>query len=157
YLATANWQLASESCYPLLMPFAAPKQKIYEESALYEYAIRALGRRMRTVAELKRLLRRRVENDEHGELLIETVIAHLKEQKYVNDSQYASTFTSLRKENNSFGKRRVIAELRQRGVHDDIIEKTVTKAYLESDEEDLARNFLRRKHLCMPTDQKQAA
>ena len=105
----------------------------------------------------KSWLRRRVENDEHGELLIETVIAHLKEQKYLNDTHYATTYTSLRKENNSFGKRRIISELKQRGIHDDIIEKTVTTAYSDGNEEQLARDFLRRKHLAKPVDKKQSA
>ena len=36
------------------------------EAALYEYAIGALGRRMRTVAELKRLMHNRVEEGESG-------------------------------------------------------------------------------------------
>ena len=40
------------------MPFPRPK-KVYTEAELYEYAVGALGRRMRTVAELKRLLRQR--------------------------------------------------------------------------------------------------
>ena len=35
-------------------------QKIYDEDMLYEYAVGALGRKMRTVAELKRLMRERV-------------------------------------------------------------------------------------------------
>ena len=38
------------------MPFKrAPK--IYDEAMLYEYAVGALSRKMRTVAELKRLMR----------------------------------------------------------------------------------------------------
>ncbi len=44
------------------MPFKRPK-KLTDESALYDYAVEALGRRMRSVAELKRLLRRRVDPD----------------------------------------------------------------------------------------------
>jgi len=46
----------------MAMPFARPK-KVYTEAELYEYAVGALGRRMRTVAELKRLLRQKVEAD----------------------------------------------------------------------------------------------
>ena len=45
-------------------------------SELYEYAVGALGRRMRSVAELKRLLRPRVEaGDDFGQTLVELVIA----------------------------------------------------------------------------------
>ncbi|HVZ18090.1 MAG TPA: RecX family transcriptional regulator, partial [Terriglobales bacterium] len=102
------------------MPFARSKRLLSDETSLYEYAVGALGRRMRTVVELKRLLRDKVEDSEHGRLLIEVVIAKLKDQKYLNDTQYASSYSSLRKENNSFGRRRVIQDLKQRGVHDEI-------------------------------------
>src|SRR3954469_8342026 len=103
------------------MPFARSKRLLSDEASLHEYAIGALGRRMRTVAELKRLMRNKVEDSEHGRLLIEVVIAKLKDQKYLNDTQYATTYSTLRKDNNRFGKRRVVQELKQRGVHEEII------------------------------------
>ena len=55
------------------MPFRRSK-KTYDEAMLYDYAIGALGRRMRSVAELKRLLRQRVSNQEDGPALMEAVI-----------------------------------------------------------------------------------
>ena len=139
------------------MAFGKPRQKLYDEASLYEYAVRALGRRMRTVAELKRLLRQKVEQSELGDLLVETVIAKLKEQRYLNDTSYAATYSSLRKENDRFGRRRVISDLKQRGVHDDIIEKTVSSAYADTNEEQLARAFVARKRLKKPTSEKEAA
>jgi len=139
------------------MAFGRSKQKLCDEPALYEYAIAALGRRMRTVAELKRMLRQRVEESEYGTLLVETVVARLKEERYLNDSAYAATYSSLRQENEKFGRRRVISDLKQRGVHDSIIEKAVSTAYSETNEERLAREYLRRKRVQKPADQKQAA
>ncbi|HXZ82005.1 MAG TPA: regulatory protein RecX [Terriglobales bacterium] len=139
------------------MAFGRSKQKLWDEPALYEYAIAALGRRMRSVAELKRLLRQRVEGSEYGNLLVETVVARLKEERYLNDSAYAATYSSLRKENEKFGRRRVISDLKQRGVHDSIIAKAVSSAYSDTNEERLARDYLRRKRLQKPADQKQAA
>ena len=139
------------------MAFGKPRQKLYDEASLYEYAIGALGRRMRTVAELKRLLRQKVEQSELGDLLVETVIAKLKEQRYLNDTSYAATYSSLRKENDRFGRRRVISDLKQRGVHDDIIEKTVSSTYADTNEEQLARAFVARKRLKKPTSEKEAA
>ncbi|MGA8341143.1 MAG: hypothetical protein WB781_04325, partial [Candidatus Sulfotelmatobacter sp.] len=38
------------------MAFPRPKKRAYSEDELYEYAVGALARRMRTVAELKRLM-----------------------------------------------------------------------------------------------------
>ena len=139
------------------MPFARSKRILSDEASLYEYAIGALGRRMRTVAELKRLLRDKVEDSEHGRLLIEVVIAKLKDQKYLNDTQYASSYSSMRKENNRFGRRRVIQDLKQRGVHDEIIERTVSSAYSDTNEETLARDYLRKKRLKQPSNEKDTA
>ena len=43
------------------MPFRARKKsEPLDEAALYEYAVKSLGRQMRSVAELKRLMRDRV-------------------------------------------------------------------------------------------------
>ena len=132
-------------------------KKLYNEADLYEYAVGALGRRMRSVAELKRLLRRRVEADELGQTLVELVIAKLKEQRYLNDAQYASTYSSLRRENDKFGRRRVVTELKSRGVHSEVIDKAVAGVYAGVNEETQARAYLRRKRLQKPADQKQAA
>ncbi len=132
--------------------------KDYDESSLYEYAIGALGRRMRTVAELKRLMRHKVAHQgELGDALIDLVIFRLKEHKYLNDAQYAAAFSSYRRDNEKFGRYRVISDLKARGVHGDLIEKAVTSAYGEVNEEKQAREHLKRKRLQKPNDQKQAA
>ncbi|MGZ4833432.1 MAG: regulatory protein RecX [Terriglobales bacterium] len=132
-------------------------KKLDTEAQLYEYAVGALARRMRSVAELKRLLRRRVEPGELGDTLVELIIAKLKEQRYLNDAQYASTYSSLRRENDKFGRRRVITDLRSRGVHSEVIDKAIAGTYENVNEEKLARAYLRRKRLPKPSDQKQAA
>ena len=138
------------------MPFKRTS-KVYDEQMLYEYAIGALGRRMRTVAELKRLMRDRVREQPHAELLVDVVIARLKEQKYLNDTNYAESYSRFRKENEKFGRRRVVQDLKAKGVHGDIIDKTVGAAYNDVNEEQLARQYLLRKRLRKPADQKQAA
>ena len=56
------------------MAFGRAKKKISDETVLYECAVAALGRRMRSVAELKRLLRQRVPAGSAGEALIQAVI-----------------------------------------------------------------------------------
>ncbi len=138
------------------MPFNRPKQ-LTDEVSLYEYAIGALGRRMRTVAELKRMLRRRVPQDEAGGILVEMVILRLKEQKYLNDSNYAATYSAFRRDNEKFGPRRVITDLKTKGVHAQLIEKAVEQAYSGVDEEAQARAFLKRKRLAKPGSKQQAA
>ena len=140
------------------MVFARPKKKFYSEEELYEYAIAALANRMRTVAELKRLLRSRVEADtDYGQTLVELIIRRLKDHGYLNDSQYAAYFASLRRDNQKFGRRRVVADLKAKGVHGSIVDKAVDAAFDGVSEEKLAREYLRRKRLEKPKDQKEAA
>lgn len=112
---------------------------------------------MRTVAEIKRLMRNRVGKQEDGETLIDAVVQKLKEQRYLNDTNYATAYSSLRKDNEKFGRMRVISDLKAKGVHSDVIDKTVNAAYEGVNEETLARDFLARKRLKKPEDQKQAA
>ena len=138
------------------MPFKR-STRTYDEESLYEYAVGALGRQMRTVAEIKRLMRRRVGDQPHGDLLVEVVVARLKIHKYLNDTSYAESYTRFRKENEKFGRMRVTQDLKAKGVHGDIIESAVGAAYDEVNEEHLAREFLKRKRIAKPADQKQAA
>src|SRR5208283_2326333 len=138
------------------MPFKRA-QKTYDEESLYEYAIGALGRQMRTVAEIKRLMRRRVGDQPHGELLVEVVVARLKMHHYLNDTSYAESYARFRKENEKFGRMRVVQDLKVKGVHGDIIESVVGAAYADVNEEKLARQFLQRKRIVKPVGQKQAA
>jgi regulatory protein len=119
--------------------------------------VRALGRQMRTVAEIKRLMRNRVAAQPDGDALIEAVVARLKAQRYLNDTSYAENYSRFRKENEKFGRLRVIQDLKIKGVHPDIIEKVVPAAYSDVNEEQLAREFLRRKRIAKPVGQKHAA
>jgi regulatory protein len=141
------------------MAFSPPKRRTYSEEELYEYAVGALARRMRTVAELKRLMRARVQEpqSEYAETLVELVIRRLKDQRYLNDSEYAAAYTSMRRDNQKLGRRRVITELKTRGVHGSVIAKAVEAAYEGVSEEKQAREYLRKKRLEKPKDRKQAA
>jgi regulatory protein len=141
------------------MAFPRPKRKFYSEDELYEYAVGALARRMRTVAELKRLFRGRIEEpeSEYGQTLTELVIRRLKDRGYLNDSQYAAYFSSLRRDNQKFGRQRIVTDLKIKGVHGDVIDKAVDTAFAGVSEEKQAREFLRKKRLVKPKDQKEAA
>jgi regulatory protein len=141
------------------MAFPRPKKRFYSEEELYEYAVGALGRRMRTVAELKRLLRIRVEDteSEYGKTLVELIIRRLKDRGYLNDSHYAAYFSSLRRDNQKFGRMRVVTDLKAKGMHSDVFDKAVDAAYEGVSEEKQAREYLRRKRLMKPKDQKEAA
>jgi regulatory protein len=139
------------------MSFGRPR-KLETEEELYAYAVGALGRRMRSVAELKRLMRPRVEAEtEYGQTLVELVIRKLKDQGYLNDAKYAAAYSTLRRDNEKFGRMRVVTDLKIKGVNGEVIDKAVESFYDDVSEEKQAREYLRRKRLVKPIDQKQAA
>jgi len=137
--------------------FGARRKRTLSDAELYDYAVGALARKMRTVAELKRLLRQRVEPNGEGAMAVEAVIAKLKDQKYVNDTRYAASYSQYRQSNEKFGRRRVMTDLKAKGVHSEIIQQTVAAAYEDVNEEHLARQFLERKRLKKPQNERESA
>jgi regulatory protein len=127
------------------------------EGGLYDYALKALGRHMRTEAELRRLMRQRVEAGEAGEAVIAAVIVRLKEHGYLDDKSFAETFARLRHENEKLGSRTVRQKLQQKGVATRIVDETIEARYAGTDEEALARQYLERKRIRKPEDEKQTA
>ena len=127
------------------------------ESGLYDYAVKALGRRMRTEAELRRLMRARVEPGEAGEAVVAAVVRRLKEYRYLDDQSFAETFARLRQENEKLGRRAVRQKLAQKGVAARIVEETVESRYTGTDEEALARQYLERKRIRKPGNEKETA
>jgi regulatory protein len=127
------------------------------EAGLYDYALKALGRHMRTEAELRRLMHQRVEAGEAGEVVIAAVIVRLKEHGYLDDKSFAETFARLRHENEKLGARTVRQKLQQKGVAARIVDETIEARYAGTDEEALARQYLERKRIRKPEDEKQTA
>ncbi len=132
-------------------------REFLNETGLYDYAVKALGRRMRTEAELRRLMHQRVEPGERGEQVIAAVVAQLKERRYLDDQSYAETYTRLRQENEKFGARRVRQDLRQKGISASLTEQAVDARYSDTNEEALARKHLERKRIAKPTNEKETA
>jgi regulatory protein len=142
------------------MTFAQKTRKprlFLNETGLHDYAVKALGRRMRTEVELRRLMQPRVEPGEHGAAVIEAVVARLREYGYLDDVAYAETFARLRQENEKLGARTVRQKLAQKGVPRAIVEETVEARYAGTNEETLARQYLERKRIRKPADEKETA
>lgn len=136
----------------------SPKPKApLNEAGLYDFAVKALGRHMRTEAELRHLMHARVEPGARGEATVASVIAQLKAKRYLDDATYAETFARLRQENEKFGARRVRQDLRQKGVKAEVVEQALDARYADTSEETLARQFLERRHLRKPENEKEAA
>lgn len=84
-------------------------------------------------------------------------MVRLKDSGYLNDTKYAVAFSSYRRDNEKFGRRRIETDLKVRGVHGDVIQKTVGEVFEEVSEETQAREYMRRKRLKKPENEKQTA
>lgn len=127
------------------------------EGGLYEYGVRALGRQMRSEAELRRLMERRAEPGERGEAAVAAAMKRLKEHGYLDDVAFAETYARLRQQNEKLGERRVRQALGQRGVATEIVKETIEARYGQTDEEALAREHLARRRLHKPENEKETA
>ena len=133
------------------MAFARPKKREpVGESELFEYAVGALARRMRTVRDLKRLMKLRAREGEEGERDMNRVVERLVELNYLSDQRFAQDYTRLRKENQGFGRRRVQQDLALKGVEKELAASTIAAAFDEADEVALARAFCERKRIKPP-------
>src|SRR6185437_6413363 len=137
---------------PKTMPLKSRKsaRPPLDETALFNYAVGALARRMRTERELRRLMRLRAEPGELGEQAIHAVISRLQSLSYLDDARFAADYTRLRKENQKLGPRRVRQDLTLKGVSKDLIGDAVTTAYGDEDEVALARQYIERKRMKQP-------
>jgi regulatory protein len=133
----------------------AKKREPVGEPELFEYAVGALERKMRTVRDLRRLMQLRAHEGERGARDIDAVIARLIGLNYLSDTRFAADYTRLRKENQGFGRRRVQQDLTQKGVAKDLVATTLAAAYDETDEVALARAFCERKRMPQPADQRE--
>lgn len=141
------------------MTFGKPKKPRSPLNAvgLYDYAVKALGRSMRTEVELKRLMKQRAEEGDPGDVAITAVLAKLRAQGYLNDAAYAEAYTRLRRENEKLGSRRVRMNLRQKGVAANLVEETIEAGYATTNEEKLAREYLERKRIRKPENERDSA
>jgi regulatory protein len=134
------------------MAFARPKKREpVGEAGLFEYAVGTLARRMRTVRDLRRLMKARAEEGEAGERAMDAVILRLKGLNYLSDTRFAEDYTRVRKEHEKFGRRRVQQDLMMKGVEKELVASTLETAYEDVDEVALARQYVARKRMKQPS------
>jgi regulatory protein len=112
---------------------------------------------MRSEADLRRLMRTRVEPGPTGEAAVEAVVLRLREQSYLDDQSFAETYARLRHDNEKLGARRVRQALGQKGVAAEIVNEVIETRYAHGDEEALARQHLERKRIRKPENEKETA
>lgn len=123
------------------MPLARPQSKLAPER-LWEYALRLLSQRGYSTGELRGKLAARAETT----AVLNEVMAKLKEYEMVDDKKFAELYANLRRENEGFGKLRILRELRARKVPSAVAERAVARAFLNVDERELAARHLERKY-----------
>src|SRR3984957_7709277 len=107
---------------------------------LVAYAARTLSARAQTSSELREKLKRRAVREQDVDL----VIARLKDAGYLNDKRFAESFANWRRDNEGFGKTRVVRDLMARRVAPELAKKAAETAYSGSDETALIEQFLAR-------------
>jgi regulatory protein len=120
--------------------FGKPRQ-LETEAELYDVALRALMRRAHSVHEMKQKLERRSDN----KLLVQVVMARLKENGMIDDVRYAKQFALQRTESRKQGKFRVARDLRARGIPDRHIASALEQVSQNSDEAAMVRQRIERK------------
>ncbi len=130
-------------------------RKFSTEQELHVVALRALMRRAHSVHEMKKYLEARSEDAD----LVKTVMARLRELKYLDDAQYAHDFACTHAKLRRQGRFRIMRELRTRGVPDAHIEAALNSVFAEIDEASLVRTRLQRRlaHSRGPLDQRKIA
>jgi regulatory protein len=136
---------------------SARPHPVLNEAGLYDYAVKVLGRQMRSEADLRRLMKARVAPGADGEAAIAAVVVRLKELRYLDDRSFAETYARLRQQNQKLGQTRVKHDLKQKGVHDALIAETLEARYGQTNEEALAREHLERKRIRKPENEKETA
>jgi len=142
------------------LPFKSKSAKprpFLNEAGLYNYGVMSLSRQMRSEADLRRLMKARVEPGERGEAVLAAVLVRLHDHGYLDDAVFAETYARLRQQNEKLGVRRVRQDLQQKGVGSELIAETLEARYGATNEEALAREHLERKRLRKPENEKETA
>jgi regulatory protein len=115
-------------------------RKLSTEQELYASALGALMRRAHSIHEMRKYLERRADDKE----IISSVIARLRELRYLDDARYAADYARQRAQTRRQGPFRITRELRGRGVCNRHIEAALDAVFSETDEAALVRARLTR-------------
>ncbi len=108
---------------------------------LLAYSARVLTARAQTTSEMRQKLTRRAAQRSD----VDEVIRRLKENGYLNDQRFAESFANWRRDNEGYGKTRVVRDLMARRVAPELAKKATETAYSGADETAMIERFLQRK------------
>ena len=118
-----------------------PPKKL-DEQGLWEYALRVLGQRAHSSAEVKQKLARRAASIAD----VSAAMTKLREYGLTDDKKFSEAFASSRLDNHGLGRFRVLRELQSKRVARTVAETAVEKAFSGTDELNLVEQFLKRKY-----------
>lgn len=95
-----------------------------------QWALRALGRRMHTVYEIRTALSKR----DFAEDIVEGVVEELARQGYIDDLDFAQIWVASRSVNQLHGRLRLHKDLRLKGIPDETIESVLRDSFPDENE-----------------------
>jgi len=109
--------------------------------AAFARALRYLGYRARSVAEVKNYLRRQGGTD----AAVDATIEKLRGFNFIDDETFARNWALSRAQSQGYGPRRIEQELKTKGVVDSVIRAVIKELFDQEDEEKRARTILLKK------------
>ena len=112
-----------------------------DKKSARQWALRALGRRMHTAHEIRAGLSKRDFADE----AVSSVVEELVRVGYINDLDFARTWVTSRSVHQLHGRLRLLRDLRQKGVPDEIAESVLKDSFPDEDEVVIAKKAAEKK------------
>ena len=101
-----------------------------DKKSIRQWALRALGRRMHTAYEIRAGLSKRGFADE----AVSSVVEELVRVGYINDLDFARAWVTSRSVHQLHGRLRLLRDLRQKGVPDEVAESVLKESFPDEDE-----------------------
>jgi regulatory protein len=122
------------------VPFGkAPK--LLDPAGLEAYAASLLAQRAISSGELRQKLSARALDP----TTVEPLITRLTEYGALDDSRFAESYAMARRENQLYGRQRILRDLGRKRIPAPLARDTVNRIFPASSEEDLINDFLQRK------------
>ena len=121
---------------------AGRRTRLLDGPELLDFALRALSGRAMSIGEVRTRLHRRAATPSD----VDDVLLKLKEAGYLDDARFAESYAAARRDNQGFGRMRVLQDLRSRRVSGGVADKAVHDAFAGMDEVAMVEQYLARKY-----------
>lgn len=119
-----------------------PAQSARPREDALQRALRYLGYRPRSEAELRNYLRQRG----YDGAAIDQSVERLRQLNYLNDGNFARSWTASKVTSRGYGPKRIENELRVKGIKPALIRDTVAEAFGDGEERRNAKRLIARRY-----------